>query len=57
MKKTDAIKMLRVLSALESWGLAHKCTLPDYLHDQLQDCLETLEKELLNPEETNAPDR
>ena len=57
MKKTDAIKMLRVLSALESWAFAHKCTLPDYLHDQLQDGLGVLENELMEPEKTNESDR
>jgi hypothetical protein len=57
VKKTDAIKMLRVLSALESWAFAHKCTLPDYLHDQLQDGLGVLENELMEPEKTNESDR
>ena len=41
MTKEEALKIIRLLSALESWAFSTKNLLPDYLHEDL--CL-TVEK-------------
>ena len=43
MNRTEALAMIRLLSAIESWGMAQKAPLPEYLHDQLHATLESLE--------------
>jgi hypothetical protein len=43
MSRADALAMIRLLSAIESWGMSQRTLLPDYLHDQLHAALETLE--------------
>lgn len=43
MNRADALAMIRLLSAIESWGMAQNAPLPDYLHDQLHATLESLE--------------
>ena len=35
MTKADCLDIVRLLSALESWGFATNNRLPDYLHDDL----------------------
>ena len=35
MSKADCLDIVRLLSALESWGFATNTRLPDYLHDDL----------------------
>jgi hypothetical protein len=47
MTKEDAIKMIKLLSALESWSFSAKTDLPDYLHEDLSLALEKLEKIVL----------
>ena len=47
MTKQEALRMLRLLSALESAMLCNKQTLPDYLLDELQACALILEREVL----------
>jgi hypothetical protein len=47
MTKEDAIKMIKLLSALESWSFSAKTDLPDYLHEDLCLALEKLEKIVL----------
>lgn len=47
MTKEDMLKLMQVLSALESWGFLNSQRIPDYLHDKLLDCIEILEKEIL----------
>jgi hypothetical protein len=48
MTKSDYLEIIKLLSALESWGFATKERLPDYLHDQLQLAIDKLSKEVLN---------
>ena len=43
MTRADALALIRLLSAIESWGMARGESLPDYLHDQLHAAMETLE--------------
>jgi hypothetical protein len=47
MSKEDAIKLIKLLSALESWAFSTKTQLPDYLHEDLCLSVEKLEKIVL----------
>ena len=47
MTKEDAIKLIKLLSAMESWAFSTKTPLPDYLHEDLSLALEKLEKIVL----------
>jgi hypothetical protein len=47
MSKEDAIKLIKLLSALESWSFSAKTDLPDYLHEDLSIAMEKLEKIIL----------
>ena len=47
MTKKDALKLIRLLSAMESWSFSTKTDLPDYLHEDLGLALEQLEKIVL----------
>lgn len=43
MNRADALAMIRLLSAIESWGMAQQVPLPEYLHEHLGAAMETLE--------------
>ncbi len=47
MTKEDALKLIKLLSALESWGFSTKNMFPDYLHAELCAALRELEKMVL----------
>jgi hypothetical protein len=47
MNTPELLQLMRLLSALESWGLSSGKTLPDYLHDQLVSAVDTIEREIL----------
>jgi len=47
MTPPDLLKLLRLLSALESWAFSTKTALPDYLHDDLGAMITRLEEEIL----------
>lgn len=47
MTKQELLKMMRLLSALESVMLT-KERVPDYLLEQLQEMVDVLEREILN---------
>jgi hypothetical protein len=47
MTKEDAIKLIKPLSALESWAFSAKTDLPDYLHEDLSIAMKKLEKIVL----------
>ena len=47
MTKEDAIKLIKLLSAMESWAFSTKTPLPDYLHEDLGIAVEKLEKIVL----------
>jgi len=46
MTKSQAIKALKLLSALESWAMS-RSGLPDYLHEDIQSNMEVLENIIL----------
>lgn len=43
MTKEAALKLIKLLSALESWAFSTKTDLPDYLHEDLCLAVEKLE--------------
>jgi hypothetical protein len=47
MTKEDALKLIKLLSALESWSFSAKTDLPDYLHEDLCLAVEKLEELVL----------
>jgi hypothetical protein len=47
MTPPELLKLLRLLSALESWAFSTKTALPDYLHDDLGAMITRLEEEIL----------
>jgi len=47
MDKKDLLALMRLLSALESWGFSSGNRLPDYLHDDLSRMVTLLEGEIL----------
>ena len=47
MTKEDAIKLIKLLSAMESWAFSTKTPLPDYLHEDLCVTQKVLEKIVL----------
>jgi hypothetical protein len=49
MTKEDAIKLIKLLSALESWSFSAKTDMPEYLHEDLSLALDKLEKIVLEP--------
>lgn len=48
MTRTDAIDLLTLLSALESWALCNTAPLPDYLHDRMVAQIEKLRDMAIN---------
>jgi len=47
MTKLQLINLIKLLSALESWSLAEKRNLPDYLHEDIANGMELLTNEVL----------
>jgi len=47
MTKEDALKLIKLLSAMESWSFSVKSDLPVYLHEDLCLAVEKLEKIVL----------
>lgn len=47
MTKEQCLALIKLLSALESWGFANNHRLPDYLHEQLCEAVNQLSKEIL----------
>lgn len=48
MTKEQALQMIKLLSALESWSFSAKEHLPDYLHDDLCVNIKVLERIVLD---------
>jgi len=46
MTPVQALEVIKLLSALESWSFSLKERLPDYLHDKIAASIEVLEKEV-----------
>ena len=47
MTKQEALRIIKLLSALESWAMNQSSRLADYLLEDLQSCMEILEKIVL----------
>ena len=47
MTKKQMLDLMRLLSALESWAMSRRERLPDYLHEQIANSTETLERYIL----------
>ena len=47
MTKEEALKLIKLLSALESWSFSAKTDLPEYLHEDMCLAVERLEKIVL----------
>lgn len=52
MTKYEALKAIKLLSALESWIFSLKERMPDYLSDNIHESMEVLERIVL--EENNG---
>jgi hypothetical protein len=53
MSKEEALKLLMVLSSLESWAMACRIGVPDHERKKLNDAVDLLTKIVL--EKTNEP--
>lgn len=49
IEKKDALELIELLSALESWSFSSKTTLPDYLLERLDLNIEKLRVVVLEP--------
>ena len=47
MTKEQALDLIKLLSAVESWSFADKHRMPDYLYDKIDESMKVLEKEVL----------
>ena len=47
MTPQQTLQLIKTLSALESWAFSLKSNIPDYLHEQLSDCMDALSDDLL----------
>lgn len=47
MTKQEALELIKLLSAIESWSFADKHHMPDYLYEKITCAIEILEKEVL----------
>lgn len=47
MNKEQALRIIKLLSALESWGFAAKERIPNWLHEDLQTIVDELTEEML----------
>ena len=47
MTRVEALEIIKLLSALESWSFSLKEKLPDYLLEKIAASMEVLEKEVL----------
>lgn len=52
MDKEQCLNLIKLLSAIESWGFANKQPLPDYLQDTLAAAVKLLSNEVLKNEPT-----
>ena len=47
MTKQELLRLMRLLSALESMMMLAEKRVPDYIHEDMQSCIEVLEMEIL----------
>lgn len=44
MTKEEALAAIKLLSAMESWSFSQSARLPDYLVEDIQRCMEVLDR-------------
>lgn len=54
MSREDALNMVKLLSAVESWAFSNKTMLPDFLHEDLCVAIKKLETIVLAKDTKNA---
>jgi hypothetical protein len=47
MTKEEALALIKLLSAMESWSFADKHRMPDYLYERIEEAMAVLEQEVL----------
>lgn len=47
MTKEQALQIIKLLSAVESWSFADKHRMPDYLYERIDEAIKVLEQEVL----------
>ena len=47
MTKEQALQIIKLLSAVESWSFADNHRMPDYLYEQIDEAMKLLEQEVL----------
>ena len=47
MTKEQALQIIKLLSAVESWSFADNHRRPDYLYEKIEKAMEVLEQEVL----------
>ena len=50
MTKPELLRLVRLLSAIESWALSQEKRMPDYLHDDLSATIDAVGQALLGPD-------
>ena len=47
MTKEQALQIIKLLSAVESWSFAHSHQMPEYLYEKIEAAMAVLEQEVL----------
>ena len=47
MTKEQALQIIKLLSAVESWSFAHNHQMPEYLYEKIEEAMAVLEREVL----------
>lgn len=47
MTKEQALQIIKLLSAVESWSYADNHRMPDYLYERIEEAMAVLEREVL----------
>jgi len=47
MTKEQALQIIKLLAAIESWSFADKHQMPDYLYERMDEAMKLLEQEVL----------
>ena len=50
MTKPEALKLMRLISAMESWMMAQGKVVSDYLLEDAESAIKLLEREILGPD-------
>jgi hypothetical protein len=55
MTTPELLQLMRLLSALESWGFSCGTPMPEYLHDHLISAVDVLERDILVGQKRSLP--